>query len=212
MISNRTRFLVLRRFGFMCVYCGRGYPAVTLEIDHVNPRAAGGTDDLPNLVAACYDCNRGKGALPAVLPPLPTAEQCVAVHRTGVRKARRQSAGGFMTWLKKQYWRDDPVGDLCRDVIRQPPTKRRKTRRELNDFFLQVGGDVVAHAFYTAWREFKGSALTATKMRTLRYEIVFEGFPYPYRKEGYVMKVDQFRGRTKWNEPYRVLENGMVGQ
>jgi hypothetical protein len=33
-----------------------------LEVDHVNPRANGGNDDLDNLVTSCWDCNRGKGA------------------------------------------------------------------------------------------------------------------------------------------------------
>lgn len=33
---------------------------VTLEIEHVNPRARGGRDDDTNLVAACQACNRGK--------------------------------------------------------------------------------------------------------------------------------------------------------
>ena len=33
-----------------------------LEIDHVHPVAEGGTNDMDNLVTACWDCNRGKGA------------------------------------------------------------------------------------------------------------------------------------------------------
>jgi 5-methylcytosine-specific restriction endonuclease McrA len=33
-----------------------------LEIDHVVPKSRGGTDAESNLVAACEDCNRGKGA------------------------------------------------------------------------------------------------------------------------------------------------------
>jgi 5-methylcytosine-specific restriction endonuclease McrA len=37
---------------------------VVLEVDHVVPRAEGGSDDTMNLVTSCFDCNRGKGAVP----------------------------------------------------------------------------------------------------------------------------------------------------
>lgn len=33
-----------------------------LEVDHVLPRSEGGGDELENLLTACWDCNRGKGA------------------------------------------------------------------------------------------------------------------------------------------------------
>jgi hypothetical protein len=57
-----TRFAVFRRDGFCCQYCGRSGAESVLEIDHVLPRAAGGPDDLANLLTACHACNRGKGA------------------------------------------------------------------------------------------------------------------------------------------------------
>jgi 5-methylcytosine-specific restriction endonuclease McrA len=59
------RFQVLQASGFRCHYCGRGSnstPPVELEVDHIVPVAAGGTNDLGNLQAACRDCNRGKSA------------------------------------------------------------------------------------------------------------------------------------------------------
>lgn len=60
-ISVRTRFEVLKRDRYTCTYCGKHPPDVLLEIDHVLPRAAGGTDNIENLRTACVDCNRGKG-------------------------------------------------------------------------------------------------------------------------------------------------------
>ena len=62
-ISKRLRFQVLRRDNYCCVYCGRRAPSVTLEIDHQVPVSAGGGNDLENLVAACLECNRGKGTM-----------------------------------------------------------------------------------------------------------------------------------------------------
>jgi hypothetical protein len=64
-----VRFDVFKRDGFTCGYCGRTPPTVTLEVDHIIPVAEGGTDDPENLVTACWDCNRGKGATPLETEP-----------------------------------------------------------------------------------------------------------------------------------------------
>ena len=63
-ISKRNRFEVFKRDKFTCQYCGRSAPNVLLELDHILPRAEGGTDDTLNLITSCADCNRGKGARP----------------------------------------------------------------------------------------------------------------------------------------------------
>lgn len=59
-LSRRTRFLVLDRDDYTCRYCGAKPPDVTLHVDHIVPRAHGGTDDPSNLVTACAPCNLGK--------------------------------------------------------------------------------------------------------------------------------------------------------
>jgi len=59
-ISKKLRFDVFKRDSFTCVYCGQSPPAITLEVDHVEPVASGGENDINNLVTACFDCNRGK--------------------------------------------------------------------------------------------------------------------------------------------------------
>lgn len=56
------RFNVFKRDGFTCQYCGRNPPTVVLEADHVHPVSAGGKTTADNLLTACFDCNRGKGA------------------------------------------------------------------------------------------------------------------------------------------------------
>ena len=60
-ISKKIRFEVFKRDSFTCQYCGRTAPDVVLEVDHINPVANGGDNDLMNLITSCYDCNRGKG-------------------------------------------------------------------------------------------------------------------------------------------------------
>lgn len=59
-LSVRVRFEVFKRDRFTCSYCGSHPPDVLLEVDHVIPMAAGGSDAMENLVTACWDCNRGK--------------------------------------------------------------------------------------------------------------------------------------------------------
>ena len=62
-LSKKRRFEVLKRFGFRCNYCGaRAADGVELHVDHVHPVSKGGDNSGDNLVAACRDCNLGKGA------------------------------------------------------------------------------------------------------------------------------------------------------
>lgn len=55
-----TRSRVFERDNYTCNYCGKR--GVHLECDHVIPVAQGGGNDDSNLVTACRDCNRSKGA------------------------------------------------------------------------------------------------------------------------------------------------------
>lgn len=68
-ITKRLRFEVFKRDGFTCKYCGRTPPKIILEPDHVIPVCEGGEDVINNLVAACFDCNRGKSGIPLIAIP-----------------------------------------------------------------------------------------------------------------------------------------------
>jgi len=59
-IPPSQRIRILTRDGFRCAYCGATKETARMEVDHVIPVAAGGTNDDGNLVAACWACNRGK--------------------------------------------------------------------------------------------------------------------------------------------------------
>lgn len=59
-ISKSIRFEVFKRDQFKCQYCGSSAPEVLLQIDHINPVAKGGTNEILNLTTACFDCNNGK--------------------------------------------------------------------------------------------------------------------------------------------------------
>ncbi len=57
-----VREYLLEKFGRTCAYCGAA--DVPLNIDHVYPRAKGGTNRVSNLTLACITCNQAKGSLP----------------------------------------------------------------------------------------------------------------------------------------------------
>ena len=63
-IRRSTRLAIYARDGFDCVYCRAvcppPYNGLGLTLDHVIPRARGGTHDPTNLVTACLRCNSKK--------------------------------------------------------------------------------------------------------------------------------------------------------
>lgn len=61
-VTKKTRFEVFKRDMFVCQYCGNTPPSVILEVDHITPVSKEGSDNVDNLITACFDCNRGKAA------------------------------------------------------------------------------------------------------------------------------------------------------
>lgn len=59
-ISGTIRYEVLKDAKFRCELCGISAEEKALEVDHILPRNAGGTDDRSNLQALCYSCNAMK--------------------------------------------------------------------------------------------------------------------------------------------------------
>lgn len=89
-VGKKKRFDVFKRDGFTCQYCGGKPPGVVLECDHIDPSSKGGSDDIDNLITACFDCNRGKsnGTLD-VAPPSVTAKAQVLAEQREQLKAYR---------------------------------------------------------------------------------------------------------------------------
>jgi 5-methylcytosine-specific restriction endonuclease McrA len=56
---------LLEKFGRKCVYCGA--ENTPLNIDHIHPKAKGGSNRISNLVLACIPCNEKKSAQPIEL-------------------------------------------------------------------------------------------------------------------------------------------------
>ncbi|MGJ5674493.1 MAG: RNA-guided endonuclease IscB [Nostochopsis sp.] len=54
-----TREYLLEKWGRQCAYCG--VKDVPLQVEHINPRAKGGSNSITNLTLSCEKCNTKKG-------------------------------------------------------------------------------------------------------------------------------------------------------
>ncbi|WP_298337559.1 type II CRISPR RNA-guided endonuclease Cas9 [Ferrimicrobium sp.] len=68
-VSNPSRrdiakYTFIERQGSQCLYCGTSIGWDNTEIDHIVPRATGGSNRVSNLAAVCRRCNAEKGKQP----------------------------------------------------------------------------------------------------------------------------------------------------
>ena len=62
--KRRVRFSrhnIFARDKNTCQYCGKQFPRLDLNLDHIIPRSQGGTSTWENVVCSCHQCNRKKG-------------------------------------------------------------------------------------------------------------------------------------------------------
>lgn len=111
-ISKKLRFDVFKRDQFACQYCG-AHPSETvlLEVDHIHPVAEGGTNEIDNLVTACFDCNRGKGA--GLLSAVP---QSLADKASDVQEREAQLRAYYDILQAKKDRKDDEIWSIA-DVL-----------------------------------------------------------------------------------------------
>lgn len=71
-IPIRLRERVIARDAGHCAFCrgAQSLMGVTFEVDHINPRSAGGATEVANLCLCCPTCNRHKAARRRAPDPL----------------------------------------------------------------------------------------------------------------------------------------------
>lgn len=104
-LSKRRRFDVFKRDSFTCCYCGQQPPTAVLEIDHIVPVVEGGSDDIDNLATSCFDCNRGKAAVPLEHLPASVADQRALLME---REAQERA---YIRFVKSRRRREKAVLD-----------------------------------------------------------------------------------------------------
>lgn len=100
-ITKKLRFEIFKRDSFTCSYCGSKPPAVTLEVDHINPKSKGGKNDINNLTTSCFDCNRGKTNVPLTNIPKKLADNLEAI------KEKEAQINEYNKYLKKIHRREN---------------------------------------------------------------------------------------------------------
>ena len=95
---THLRAFVAERERHRCAYCAKGdwEDGTRFNLDHVQPRARGGTTNVRNLVWACQPCNQAKGpqSIEAFLEDEPERLQ-----RIRSRKQTPLAAAGKQKWL-----------------------------------------------------------------------------------------------------------------
>lgn len=152
-IGKKLRFDVFKRDGFVCAYCGAHPPAVLLEVDHIHPVAEGGTNDIDNLVTACENCNRGKGAGLLTNVPQSLAEKAEIVAEREEQlayyynilqsaKDRRDAEMWAVADIYMERWGD-------KDILRTHTTSIRMFLDRLDFFSVQEAMEIATSKTYS---------------------------------------------------------------
>jgi 5-methylcytosine-specific restriction endonuclease McrA len=106
------REYLLEKFNRTCVYCGK--KDVPLNIEHIQPRARGGSDRVSNLAVACIPCNERKAAQPVdkflagkpeVLKRIKAQAKAPLRDAAAVNSARYALGNEIKAWgLRTSFW------------------------------------------------------------------------------------------------------------
>lgn len=124
-VTKRLRYEILRRDNHTCRYCGAKAPDVELTVDHVTPRALGGTDTPDNLVASCRGCNTGKSSSIPDGPLVADVSAEALQWATAVRSALREMSDEDWRLTKDTdrfiiYW-EEQGSAICQTGVPYPP-------------------------------------------------------------------------------------------
>ena len=85
-----SRANIYSRDRHTCQYCGKSFPRLELNLDHVIPRSQGGRTTWENVVCSCVRCNRRKGGR--------TPKQAAMKLIRKPEKPRWSPMAGFAGW------------------------------------------------------------------------------------------------------------------
>lgn len=83
---DKIRAQALKRDRHLCIPCmAGGRPTPATQVDHIKPKAKGGTDDLSNLQSICDECHAEK-------------TRVESADAQGRRPRLKYDANGFPIW------------------------------------------------------------------------------------------------------------------
>ncbi len=109
-----------------CIGCLDEYSKRNMEIDHIEPKSKGGTDDPSNLQLLCSTCNRMKG----------TSSQAVFLAKTAHLRVRKSTEGMDFDSSKLEThsehdWSFKEVAEEILAEVGMPKKEIRKTIKRL---------------------------------------------------------------------------------
>jgi len=137
MIPAQLRRTVRTLYAFACGYCGVTEDEVgsQLTIDHYQPKDAGGSDEIDNLVYACHACNLHKSAAW-------NAQHLLVLHplQTDLSLHLRALPNGTIEALSSQ-------GTLHIETLHlnRPPMVRRRKTKQLMEAMMEWEQQKRAH-------------------------------------------------------------------
>ena len=99
-----SRRNVFKRDRFTCQYCGAQPGSEELTIDHVTPRAQGGTSMWTNCVLACIDCNARKADRAPEQARMPLRSQPNRPMWRPLYAARGVRIESWSRFVSESYW------------------------------------------------------------------------------------------------------------
>ncbi len=99
-----SRRNVFKRDKFTCQYCGSQPGSEELTIDHVLPRAQGGTSTWTNCVLACVNCNSEKADRTPQQARMPLRGEPVRPKWRPLYAARGVRIESWSRFVSESYW------------------------------------------------------------------------------------------------------------
>jgi hypothetical protein len=134
-LKKSLRFNVFKRDSFACQYCGATPPGSVLEVDHIHPVSQGGKNVIDNLITACFDCNRGKGA--GLLSNIPES----MAERAALVAEKMEQVKAYEKLLKaKRKSEEKAIDEVEAAMQEQFPSQcfQPKFRESVRDFLEQL--------------------------------------------------------------------------
>lgn len=112
-LSKKIRFEIFKRDKFTCQYCGAKSPEVILNVDHIDPVAKGGKNEILNLITSCFDCNSGKS------DRILSDSSVVEKQRKQLEnlQERREQIELMLEWKKSLSNFDNDVSEMISDYV-----------------------------------------------------------------------------------------------
>jgi hypothetical protein len=156
-IGKKLRFDVFKRDGFVCAYCGATPPAVVLQVDHINPVAKGGSNEIDNLITSCQPCNIGKGATELNKVPQSLAEKAKLVEE------QEMQIRGYQAILRDKQIRIEDESYQIASIFKDEWEPPRRDFTTIKNFVTKLGYFEVEEAALIASDKFRWNLNRAFK-------------------------------------------------